>query len=255
MGEAHGASERDPDLLLAAVLAAPHDLAPRRAYARAVRAYEPDRAALIDHQLAIREARRAGLRPSERDLLEARTLIRRFGDRWCGPVRQTADDATYWGGFVEEVRVTGTRLVQVAALMRDAAPVRMLTVTNLRGHLQALLDEPRFAQLVALDVGENGLSDTDVAALAAAPALRGLAVLRIAGNLDCGYAALRALARLPALRFVDADDTRTPLRLSTFDAVSGEVTLDDTAAQGVMEAELGPLPWLEALTRPSNHAL
>ena len=74
-------------------------------------------------------------------------------------------------------------------------------------------------------------------------------------TLDCGYPALRALTRLPALRFVDADDTRTPLRLSTFDAVSGEVTLDDTAAQGVLEAELGRLPWLEALTRPSNHVL
>jgi hypothetical protein len=255
MDDARGASERVPDQLLADVLAAPHDLAPRRAYASAVRANEPERAALIDHQLAIREARRAGLTPSERDLAEARALIRRFGERWCGPARQIADDVRYWGGFVEEVRVTGTRLGEVAALMRDVAPVRMLTVTKLRGHLEALRDEPRFAQLVALDVGENGLSDADVAALAAAPALRGLAVLRIAGNLDCGYPALRALAQLPALRFVDADDTRTPLRISTLDAVSGEVELDDTAAQGIMEAELGPLPWLEALTRPSNHAL
>jgi hypothetical protein len=255
MDEARGASESDPDRLLAAVLAAPHDLAPRRAYARAVRANEPERAALIDHQLAIRDALRAGRTPPERDMSEARALIRRFGERWSGPVRHSADDLTYWGGFVEEIRVKGTRLAEVAALMRDVAPVRMLTVTNLRGHLQALLDEPRFAQLVALDIGENGLSDADVAALAAAPALRGLAVLRIAGNLDCGYPALRALTQLPALRFVNADDTRTPLRISTLDAVSGEVTLDYTAAQGVMEAELGPLPWLEALTRPSNHVL
>lgn len=255
MDEARVASEREPDRLLAEVLAAPHDLAPRRAYARAVRANEPERAGLIDHQLAIRDALRAGLTPPERDMSEARALIRRFGERWSGPVLHIADDITYWGGFVEEVRVTGARLAEVAALMRDFAPVRMLTVTNLRGHLQALLDEPRFAQLVALDVGENGLSDADVAALAAAPALSGLAVLRIAGNLDCGYPALRALTRLPALRFVDADDTRTPLRLTTLDAVSGEVTLDDTAAQGVLEAELGPLPWLEALMRPSNHAL
>jgi hypothetical protein len=255
MDKARGASEREPDRLFAEVLAAPHDLAPRRAYADAVRANEPERAALIDHQLAIRDALRAGLTPSERDKSEARALIRRFGAGWCGPVRQIVDDVSYWGGFVEEVRVTGTRLAEVAALMRDVAPVRMLTVTKLRGRLEALLDEPRFAQLVALDVGENGLSDADVAAIAAAPALRGLVVLRIAGNLDCGYPALRALARLPALRFVNADDTRTPLRISTLDAVSGEVTLDYTAAQGVMEEELGLLPWLEALTPPSNHAL
>src|SRR5665213_2933255 len=138
---------------------------------------------------------------------------------------------------------------------RRFAPVRMLNVSKLRGHLPALLGEPMFAQLVALDVGENGLVDADIAAIAAAPALRGLVVLRIAGNLDCGYPSLRALANLPALRFVDADDTRTPLRIATLDAVSGHVELDYTAAQGVMEDDLGALPWLQTLVRPSNHAL
>jgi hypothetical protein len=254
MDAARGASERDRERLLAAVLAAPHELAPRRAYAGAVRAGEPERAALIDRQLAIREARRAGLAPAERDLSEARALIRSFGDSWSRPVRQVADQASYWGGFVEEIRVTGARLGEVPALMRDVAPVRMLTVTKLRGHLP-LLDQPQFAQLIALDVGENGLSDAEVATRAASPALNGLVVLRIAGNVECGYAALRALARLPALRFVDADDTRTPLRISTLDAVSGDVELNDTYAQGIMEQELGPLPWIEALTRPSNHEL
>ena len=242
--------------LIDPVLAAPHDLAPRRAYADAVRASDPDRAALIDHQLAIRAARRAGTQPAEHDESAARELIRRCGERWCGPIRSVVDAFAYWGGFVEEVRVTGARLAEVALLMRRVAPVRMLTVTNLRGNLPALLDEPLFAQLVALDVGENGLCDADVASIAAAPALRGLAVLRIAGNVDCGYAALEALAQLPALRFVDADDTRTPLRISTFDAVSGAVEVNDTAAQERMEATLGALPWIEnSLARPSNHAL
>ncbi len=241
--------------LLAPVLAAPNDLAPRRAYADAVRASDPDRAALIDHQLAIRQARRAGAPSAERDESAARDLVRRFGDRWCAPILHVVDDYSYCGGFVEEIRVTGAHLPEVAMVMRRFAPVRMLTVTNLRGHLPALLGEPRFAQLVALDVGENGLSDADIEAIAAAPALRGLAVLRIAGNVECGYAALRALTRLPALRFVDADDTRTPLRISSLDAVSGQVDVDYTAAQERMEAELGTLPWLEALARPSNHAL
>ena len=237
------------------VLRAPHDVAPRRAYADAVRATDPDRAALIDRQLAIREARRAGTPSSERDQSAARDLIRRFGDRWCGAVRSVADEYAYYGGFVEELRVTGARLGSVAEIMRRVAPVRMLTVTNLRGHLPDLLGEPMFAQLVALDVGENGLVDADIAAIATAPALRGVEVLRIAGNVDCGYGALRALAKLPALRFVDADDTRTPLRIRSMDAVDGSIELDYTAAQGTIEAELGPLPWIEALSRPSNHAL
>ena len=241
--------------LLAPVLASPHEIAPRRAYAGGVRASDPDRAALIDHQLAIRLARRAGLTPSETDESAARALIRAFGERWSGPIPQIAGGYQYRGGFVEHLRVSGADLAGVATVMRDVAPVRMLTVTRLRGHLDALLGESRFAQLVALDVGENGLADADVEAIAAAPALRGLVALRIAGNVDCGYAALRALARLPALRFVDADDTRTPLRIRTFDAVDGRSELRHTAAQERMETELGALPWIEALERPSDHAL
>lgn len=252
-GKTARADGTDPPI--AAVLAAPNDLAPRRAYADAVRAGDPDRAALIDHQLAIRQARRSGASAAQADESAARDLVRRFGASWCGPVRSVADEFWYWGGFVEEIRVTGARLGEVAGVMRRFAPVRMLTVTGLRDHLPALLNEPAFAQLVALDVGENGLQDADVAAIAAAPALRGLAVLRIAGNLACGYDALRALVQLPALRFVNADDTLMPLRISTLDAVSGQVDLGYTAAQGNMEAELGALPWLEALVRPSNHAL
>jgi hypothetical protein len=240
---------------LAPVLAAPNDLAPRRAYADAVRASDPERAALVDRQLAIRQARRAGVPAAEADESIARDIICRFGARWSAAVRDRVDAYSYWGGFIEDVRVTGARLGEVANLMRRSAPVRMLNVSRLRGHLPALLGEPMFAQLVALDVGENGLVDADIAAIAAAPALRGLAVLRIAGNLACGYPSLRALAKLPALRFVDADDTRTPLRISTLDAVSGHVELDYTAAQGVMEDELGDLPWLQNLVRPSNHAL
>jgi hypothetical protein len=240
---------------IAAILAAPNDLAPRRAYANAVRASDPERAALVDRQLAIRQALRAGAPAAAHDESITRDMIRRFGARWSAPVRDRVDAYSYWGGFIEEVRVTGAQLTGVADVMRRLAPVRMLTVSKLRGHLPALLREPMFAQLVALDVGENGLVDADVAAIATAPALRGLAVLRIAGNLDCGYPSLRALANLPALRFVDADDTRTPLRIATVDAVSGRVEFDDTAAQGVMEHELGALPWLQTLARPSNHAL
>jgi hypothetical protein len=239
---------------LAPVLAAPNDLAPRRAYADAVRATDPERAAFIDRQLAIRQALRSGVPAAEQDESIARELVRRFGARWSAAVLGV-DAYSYYGGFIEEVRVTGARLAAVADVMRHAAPVRMLNVSRLRGHLPELLGEPMFAQLVALDVGENGLVDADIAAIAAAPALRGLAVLRIAGNLDCGYPSLRALANLPALRFVDADDTRTPLRITTLDAVSGHVERDYTAAQGVMEDELGDLPWLQTLVRPSNHAL
>ena len=239
---------------IAAVLAAPNDLAPRRAYADAVRPSDPERAALIDRQLAIRRALRSGLPAAEDDDSIARDLIRRFGARWSAGVLGV-DAYYYWGGFIEEVRVSAAHLAEVAEVMRRFAPVRMLNVSNLRGHLPALIGEPMFAQLVALDVGENGLMDADVAAIATAPALRGLAVLRIAGNLDCGYPSLRALANLPALRFVDADDTRTPLRITTLDAVSGQVEHDYTAAQGVMEDELGDLPWLQSLVRPSNHAL
>lgn len=241
--------------LIDQIVAAPDDMEPRRAYADSVRGVEPDRAALIDRQLAARDACRAGTAPNERDVAAARDLVRRFGDRWCGPIASAVDKYAYWGGFVEEVRVTVDKLAEAAVVLRGFAPVRMLTVTKLRGRMAELLAEPLLAQLVALDIGENGLVDADLVALAACPALGKLAVLRVAGNVDVDYPGLRALAALPGLRFVDADDTRVPLRIRTQDWDGGAAEVNYTAAQGTLEAELGPRPWLEALERPSNHAL
>ena len=245
----------DHGRLVDRIVAAPDDMALRHAYADAVRGVEPDRAALIDHQLAIRDAYRAGTPPPERDVAAARDLARRFGDRWCGPIASAVDKYAYWGGFVEEARVTIDKLGEVAVVLRGFAPVRMLTVTKLRGRMAELLAEPLLAQLVALDIGENGLTDADLVALAAAPALAKLAVLRVAGNVAIDYPGLRALAALPALRFVDADDTRVPLRIRTQAWDGGAAEVHYTAAQGTLETELGKLPWLEALERPSNHAL
>jgi hypothetical protein len=238
--------------LIEPVLAAPHDLAPRRAYADAVRAEEPDRAKLIDLQLAVREAARAGRSDHDADRA-ARALIRAHGARWCGPIASAVDTYAFWGGFVEDIRVTGARLTESSVAVRGFAPIRMLTVTKLRGFVPALAADPLLGQLVALDIGENGLTDDDLAPLI--PKLASLAVLRIAGNVEVGFPTLRALAALPKLRFVDADDTNTPLRIRTDDAVDGRQEVAYTAAQGRMEDELGKLPWLMALERPSNAAL
>ncbi len=240
---------RDP--LFLAVIAAPSDMAPRRAYADAVRAKDPDRAALIDHQLATREALRRGDEPDPAHEDAAERLIRKSGKLWCGPIAGAVQAYAYWGGFVEEARVVGERFTAHSAKLRAFAPIRMLVVDKLAGFAGDVLADPLLGQLVALDIGENQLADDDIIRFATAPALRGLQVLRIAGN-RCGLRALRALAGLPALRFVDADNTEAPLRAYLSDAADAIV---HAPARDVLRAELGDRPWLDALERPRNDAL
>jgi len=228
----------------------------RRIYADSIRGQRHDCAALIDHQLAMRDAARAGETPSEGDRSAAAALIRQAGEQCCGPILGSVDSYNYWGGMVEEVQVDALRFVDCAYILKGCIPLRMLTLTRLHGHIEKVLAEPILGQLVSLDVGENRLTDDDIVALANSPLLKELRVLRIAGNLECGYRALRALTALPNLRFVDSDDTKTPLRIYLDDCSSPTREVDYTAAQGRMESELGPLPWvIGALQRPSNHEL
>ena len=91
------------DPLFAAVCATPEDLTPRRVYAEAVKPSDPERARLIELQLA----RRAGQDPSPG---AARELVQRHGAAWAGALAQVVDDFMFWGGFVEEIELDAPKL-------------------------------------------------------------------------------------------------------------------------------------------------
>jgi hypothetical protein len=242
------------DALQAAVCAAPEDMAPRRAYAAAVKAGDPDRAKLIELQLALRDARRAGTDP---DATAARDLVKKRGAAWAGPLAREVDYFMFWGGFVEEIEANAGKLLASATAWQKQAPLRHLRVRALAGKVADLAKLPLLAQIRSLDVQGCRLRDVDIAELVASPRLRALRLLRIGNNPDVTLDGLRMIARasLPELRFVDATGTGAPLvkRTSDWDGSIPEVTF--TKAQGTLVDEFGKLRWLVAEDEPSPDAI
>lgn len=244
------------DHLMAAVIAAPDEPAPRRAYAAAVKASDSPRARLIELQLERRAQRARGEQPSAESGQEMRALLHRHGARWAGELAGLASYIMFWGGFPEEIEIDAGRLLANAQTIATLAPIRHLRVRGLAGRVGEVATLPQLAKLVSLDVASNRLSDVDIAELVGSPTLRGLRLLRITDN-PVGLDAHRAIARarLDALEFVEASQTKAPLvaRSSDWD---GSIREDaHTRAQAELVAELGSLPWLVALDEPSTEGL
>lgn len=242
--------------LLAAVVAAPTELAPRHAYAEAVRGTDPERAELIDLQLAIRTARRAGELPAPSDTSRARSLAHVHGIEWATVVSSLVQVVRYHGGFVEEVRMTPAQLEASARAVFSHAPVRHLTLRGLHGHVAQVAKVPQLAKLVSLDVNSNQLTDIEVAELVASPHLRRLRLLRINNN-PVGMAALRAIARadLPELEYVDMEGTEAPLVTPEEDASWDSTAASFTRAREALVGEFPSCRWLERLRPPHLEAL
>jgi uncharacterized protein (TIGR02996 family) len=242
---------RTRESLLAAVVAAPTELAPRHAYAEAVREGDPERAELIDLQLAIRTARRAGRPPAAQQVRRARMLAHARGTEWAGAVSSLVQAVRYRGGFVEEVQLTPAQLEASAQALFGKAPVRHLAMRELHGHVAQFAQTPQLARLVSLDVNSCQLTDSDVATLVASPHLRGLRFLRVNNN-PVGMEALRAIARahLPALQYVDAESTSVPLVTRAEDAAHDSADASFTRVQAALVEEFPDRPWLKTLNAP-----
>jgi hypothetical protein len=245
------------DALAAAVIAAPEDPEPRRAYAAAVKATDPERARLIEMQLAIRDQRRHGHEPPTSETTAARDLVKRKGRTWAGKLADQVDYFMFWGGFVEEIELDAPKLISTGATFAKAAPLRHLRVRKLAGHVGSVAILPLLAQIRSLDVASNRLRDVDVAELVRSPHLRHLRLLRINNNPEVGLDALRAIARadLPELQFVEAGQTEAPLVIRSDDWGGGEPEVRWTRARATLVDEFGHLPWLDAREEPSLDAI
>ena len=241
----------DLDRLYAQIVAAPSDLAPRRAYEAAIRGTDPLRADFIALQLEVREAAQRGApRPSE-TARRARALLAAHPE-WSGEIASKVASLDFYGGFVESVELGPAQMANghdLAAL----APLRHLRTRDLHGKVDALLALPFLPQILTLDVGQNKLDTADVMQLAAAPALAHLVVLDLGDN-PITDDALRALAQLPRLRYVETQGSNAPLFTRSED-LGQPGPVEVTESYRTLVNELGPLEWLDAEQPPPFDSL
>lgn len=238
--------------LRAAVIASPDDDEPRLAYASWCDPQpEParSRGTFIRTQIAL-----VNLRDEEREANEytlrnrSGTLARRYGSIWEPEVAGLVDGVHYDRGFIELVKMPAIRFLERAQRLKTVAPIRHLTLTDVREVAEELFRSPHLATIRSLDLRENDLGDAGVRVLAESPYLGELRWLSLAWNrIGFGGAAALAQARsttLARLEYVwlHGNDIE-PNEQYAHD--SGIIVESWLPPDGVaLEMRYGRLPWL-----------
>jgi uncharacterized protein (TIGR02996 family) len=191
---------RDEEEFLQAIIAEPDDDGPRLVFADWLEERGDPRAEFIRVQceLASRPAR-DGRRPG----WEARekALLAQHGKAWLGPLAGLVTAWEFRRGFVEQITISATNLLEHVSLIFGCAPLRRLRLEHARGLVADLAALPPLARLAGLDFGprQAGLSfgphrvgDDDLRALASSPHLAPLTELRLDDN-GVGPDGVRAL--------------------------------------------------------------
>lgn len=183
------------DDLLAEVLAAPEDDAPRHVLADALLASGDPRGEYIALSLC-----RAGClvpsRAGEALAARERALFERHKKAWLPPAVEYAKAVGYRRGFIETITVTSAAFLKHGVAMFDNAPIRGLRLELFKeASLAASLESAAGARIIELDLSQRGLQAAEVAVVARQqlPLLRALDVSATA--LDAR--ALESLANAP----------------------------------------------------------
>jgi uncharacterized protein (TIGR02996 family) len=206
--------------LLACVLSAPDDDAPRLVYADWLMEQRDPRGELISLQCALARPSLDPQRRSEyRDRVER--LLEEHEDEWAAPAAK-AKARTFRRGFLDEVRDRAKAFLPGAAELFQIEPIRRLALTDLAKesarklaaadwlaritHLTlhgtfgdegtiALAASPHLAAVISLNLGPK-LGPRGAAALAASPHLARVSVLSLTSN-TLGDQGAASLARAP----------------------------------------------------------
>jgi uncharacterized protein (TIGR02996 family) len=213
--------------LLAAVLAAPEDDAPRLVLADWLQERGDPRGELISIQCLLAAGPEF---PTQRRSLKQREqeLLAEHGERWSAPVDGLASEHKLRRGFIDEVHASAKKLLPAAAGLFAQEPVSFLDLSGLakndcktiagspwlaqvrrlrlRGELKnpgvtALAASPHLMSLTSLNLGQSGIGSAGAGALAGAR-IRGLRSLSLSGNplTDEGLIALLATPLLARCR-------------------------------------------------------
>ena len=187
------------DGLLAAIMAAPDDDAPRLAYADWLTQQGGPQGELIRVQIELTHlppdhVRHAALKFREEQLLAAPQPL-------LGPLAPLGLDIRFERGLVSSVTTTASRLLACAAELFRAAPVQELCLKAAAGLLPQLAARPELAGIRRLFLTFSDLTAPDVQALAQSPHLGRLVTLNLARNAigDDGLRALVTSAACPRL--------------------------------------------------------
>lgn len=243
-------------VLLAQVLAAPEDDAPRHAYGKLLVQRKDPRGDFIITQLALAQLhRQQGLGVDRAPLeLRARQLLDAHRAEWSAPVAKLTSKASFRRGFIDGVKLTPAEFVARAEDLFRLAPILHL---DLVGHadLEAFFASPHLGRIVSLNCFDQDLGPEGARLLAASPHLGALAWLDLGycGIGEAGLDALMASPHLPRLTWVNLVNNGFTDPCDQPGGVEGDTiySFDTPENQAALEARHGSRRWLH--WRPSDN--
>jgi hypothetical protein len=240
---------------LAAVLAAPEDLAPRWALMRTLRRAGDPRGRFIELQLeASMERKRSGASREYWSLEStADAMLARHREEWTREIAPLVEQARFHRGFVESVTIDAHSFLTRGARLYELAPIRCVTLKNAKDLIPDLTASPLLRPLAALGLQANPIGDDGARALASCAHLGNLRLLDISfGDVtDAGLEAIAGSKHLARLVFVNlaGNRCRNPVEDYGLDPMSGSIVPSPGSLPQLgkeLEARFGPLAWLHA---------
>lgn len=237
------------ETLYRAILDDPEADVPRRALSEFLRAEKDPRGDFIRFQLDawdVRKKRGWGTAEEAMLNLAADELKVVHGKTWAKELEPVpaATQLRFYRGFVEAVTIDARAFLEQGASLYKVAPIRHLSLTGVKGVIDAIAATPLLGRLVGLVLQMNQLDDADVARLVTSPHLSKLKRLDLGTNSigEAGLEAIAASAQLPALRYLNLANNPVSLPGEAIGADGSTVTLPKEGQ--LLEAKYGPKPWL-----------
>jgi len=229
-GSASSPPTQEEDALLALIAADPSNDALREQFAALAAKRGDARAELI--------------RTTDRQ--RAHDLVRSHPE-WTAHLRELgARDIKFYGGFPDEITIDADALLSRGRALLAAAPLTTLHVRAAKGKVGDVVRSPLLRNITYLDLDDQGVTDDDLAALAASPHVTKLRQLDLRYN-PIGARGIEALAAAPSLRTLvivslDGNPADPVDQVEYYDETHTHRV--PTEAGKALEAKYGKLRWL-----------
>ncbi|MFN7920430.1 MAG: leucine-rich repeat domain-containing protein [Bryobacteraceae bacterium] len=229
----------------------------RREYAEQIKQRDPVRAEFILRQVWL--AHNEDSAGDTRRLAYTRSVRRaesqRGGDWWPAELKKAGvSSAKFHAGFVDHIAIEAAHFLEHATVIFRCAPIRHLTLTGVKPHLEKVLALPAMERVVSLDLSHNHLDDADAMLIADAslPALKWLSLA--ANRLEFpGVQALANAEGFPRLRYLDLEGNPcNPLDRPAYDEGAALDSWRTTEGARLESVAGGPIPWLRGSAQQAS---
>ncbi|MCY1074079.1 hypothetical protein [Archangium lansingense] len=237
------------------VLAEPGSLAARKELLAEWKRKGDRRASVLEKQLLLFEAEKAGgdVEPQRRAV---NVELIRDGKALAGELAGLVQDFKFQRGLVAEIKISGADFVARAAKLFTLAPIQHVTITLPLPSVTAFFDVPQLAKLTSLNMPLLGAAFGDAGASALAGCAHAKGLKWISLNKDeltlVGVESLAASTYLADVAFLGLDGNPVDPTPVSQEVMEGRYAGARPVLAEQLEKKFGPRRWLQVPENPED---